>query len=57
MGWHPKLPENTGFITLRPALAVVNLVAPRSSFDPVSAPAPGHKTFFKKGLHGFKRYV
>jgi hypothetical protein len=57
VGWRPKLLENTGFTALRPAWAVVKIAAPRSSFDPVSAPAPGPKTFFKKGLHGFKRYV
>ena len=50
MGWHVKLPENTGFIALRRAWAVVKLAAPRSGFDPVSAPAPGPKTFFQKRL-------
>ena len=57
VGWYPKSPENSGVTALRPAWAVVKIAAPRSSFDPVSAPAPGPKTFFKKGLHGFKRYV
>ena len=57
VGRCPKLPENTEFTALRPAWAVVKISAPRSSFDPVSAPALGPKTFFKKGLHGIKRYV
>ena len=50
VGWCPKLPENTGFTALRPAWAVVNIAAPRSSFDPVSAPALSPKTFFQKRL-------
>ena len=50
VSWCPKLPENTGFTALRPAWAVVNIAAPRSSFDPVSAPATGPKTFFQKRL-------
>ena len=56
-GLPPFLSENTGFIVLRAAWAVVKISAPRSSFGPVSAPALGPKTFFKKGLHGIKRYV
>ena len=44
------MPENTEFIALRPAGAVVKIGAPRSSFDPVSASAPAPKTFFQKRL-------
>ena len=44
------MPENTEFIALRPAGAVVKIAAPRSSFDPVSASAPAPKTFFQKRL-------
>ena len=50
VSWCPKLPEITGFTALRPAWAVVKICAPRSSFDPVSAPALGPKTFFQKRL-------
>ena len=48
VGWCSKVPENTGFTALRLACAVVKISAPRSSFDPVSARAPGPKTFFSK---------
>ena len=44
------MPENTGFIALRRAWAVASIARPRRSFDPVSAPAPGPKTFLKKRL-------
>ena len=44
------MPENTEFIGLRASWAVVKIAAPRSSFDPVSAPALGPKTFFQKRL-------
>ena len=50
VGWCSKVPENTGFTALRLARAVVKIAGPRSSFDPVSAPAPGPKTFFQKRL-------
>jgi hypothetical protein len=56
-GWCPKLPENTEFIALRLAWAVVKIAAPRSSFDLFLLPLSALKLFFKKGLHGFKRYV
>ena len=49
-GWCLKLSENTELIALRPAYAVVKLGAPRSSFDPVSAPGFSPKTFFQKRL-------
>ena len=50
VGWRPQLAENTEFIALRLAGAVVKIAAPRSSFDPVSASAPAPKTFFQKRL-------
>ena len=50
VGWCSKVPENTGFTALRLAWAIVKIAGSRSSFDPVSAPAPGPKTFFQKRL-------
>ena len=57
VGWRLKLPENTGFTALRPAWAVVKIAARAAVSTPFLLLLPAPKLFFKKGLHGFKRYV